>query len=209
MLFPSDEPTHGTGPGAIVWRAVGGCPGGAGAHVAAIGAIHGSGSAATVALGPEAALGLQGPLAASVAPAGKVAVIGRPTGAPGAGAIALQGRAGERFAAIPPGPTFTAPLAATNGYLGDLAVAGGASTGQLQLQVERYYTPGFTRHATVAAGPGVRLLTPALDYRSDAMLVWQQGGSIVARYLPAKGAPGGLQRLAAAGPNLRIAALLS
>ena len=125
------------------------------------------------------------------------------------GAIALQGRAGEPFEAIPPRPGFAAPFAATSGYLGDLAVVGGASEGRLQLQVERFYATGFVRRSLVSAGPGVRLLTPALDYRSDAMLVWEQGGAILAQYLPATGRPKAPQRLAAAGPGLRIAALLS
>ncbi len=209
MLFPSNEPGHRTGPGAIVWRAAAGCPGGEGARVAPIGALPAAGSSAGMAIGPQTPLPVQGPLAVGVAPGGRVAIIGRPAGAGGASAVALQGHAEGPFAAIPPGPLFTTPFAATNGYLGDLAVAGGARGGRLQLQVERFYATGFVRHELVAAGPGVRLLTPALDYRSDAMLVWEQGGSIVVQYLPASGPPGTPQRIAAAGPDLRIAALLS
>ena len=209
MLFPSNEPGHRTGPGAIVWRASAGCPGGAGARVAPIGAIQAAGSSTGTAIGPQTPLPVQGPLAMGVAPGGRVAIIGRPAGAGGASAIALQGRAEGPFAAIPPGPLFRAPFAATNGYLGDLAVAGGAPGERLQLQIERFYTTSFGRHELVAAGPGVRLLTPALDYRSDAVLVWEQGGSILVQYLPASGPPGTPQRIAAAGPDLRIAALLS
>ena len=38
VVFPSDNPTHATGPGAIVWDAAGGvCPGGEEAQVAPIG----------------------------------------------------------------------------------------------------------------------------------------------------------------------------
>ncbi|HUH80475.1 MAG TPA: hypothetical protein VLZ06_04040 [Solirubrobacteraceae bacterium] len=214
VLFPSNEPRHRTGPGAIVWRAAASCPGGAGARVAAIGALRGPGSSSAPPLGPQTAVGVQGPLAASVAPGGRVAVVGRPAGAPNGGApatgaIAFQGRAGEPFEAIPPGPGFAAPFAATSGYLGDLAVAGRAPGGRLQLQVERFYTTSFVRRSLVSAGPGVRLLTPALDYRSDAMLVWEQGRSILAQYLPANGRPRAPRRLAAAGPGLRITALLS
>lgn len=209
MLFPSNEPGHRTGPGAIVWRAVAGCPGGPGARVVPIGTLQAGGSAAAIATGPETALPLQGSLAAGAAPGGRVAVVGHPAAVAGAAAMALQGRAEGPFSAIPPGPLFTQPLAATNGYLGDLAVAGGAAGGHLQLQVERFYTTSFVRHELVAAGRGIRLLTPALDYRSDAMLVWEQSGSIFAQYLPASGPPGATQRIAAAGPGLRIAALLS
>jgi len=177
--------------------------------VAPIGDLQGLSSSSAPSLGSESAVGLQGPLAASVAPGGRVAVVGRPTGSSHAGAIALQGRAGGAFAPIAPQPRFGAPFAATNGYLGDLAVAGAAAGGRLQLQVERFYAAGFRRHVLLTAGPGVRLLTPALDYRSDAVLVWEQGGSILAEYLPASGDPEAPQRLAATGANLRIAALLS
>ena len=209
MVFPSNEPAHATGPGAIVWRAAAGCSGGAGARVAAVDPTAGGGSPAAGLTGRETALPLQGPLAAGAAPGGRVSVVGRSPGGAGGVATALQGRAEGPFSAIAPAPRFTAPYAATNGYLGDLAVAGGTPAGDLQVQVERFYTSAFVRHAVVEAGPGVRLLTPALDYRSDALLVWEQGGSILTRYLPATGAPGSLQRLAPAGPGLRIAALLS
>lgn len=209
VVFPSNEPKHATGPGAVVWRAAGDCPGGAGARVAPIGSFQASGTPASPALGAAAQVGLQGPLAVGAAPTGQVAVIGRPNGSPAGSAMALQGRAGGTFSAIQPEPVFAAPFAATNGYLGDLAVAGATAGGQLQLQVERFYATGFGRHLLLAAGPGVRLLTPALDYRSDAMLVWEKGGSIFARYLPASGSPGTPQRLGPAGPNLRISALLS
>ena len=209
VVFPSNEPKHATGPGAVVWRAAGDCPGGAGARVAPIGNFQVSGTPASSALGPEAQVGVQGPLAVGAAPSGQVAVIGRASGSPARGAIALQGRAGGTFSAIQPQPVFVAPFAATNAYLGDLAVAGTTPGGQLQLQVERFYATAFGRHSVVAGGAGVRLLTPALDYRSDAMLVWEQAGSIFARYLPASGAPGTPQRLAPAGTNLRISALLS
>lgn len=209
VVFPSNEPKHATGPGAVVWRAAGGCPGGAGARVAPIGNFQITGTPASSALGPPAQVGLQGPLAVGAAPTGQVAVIGRQSGSPAGSAIALQGRAGGTFSAIQPGPVFAAPFAATNGYLGDLAVAGATSGGQLQLQVERFYATSFERHSVVAGGPGVRLLTPALDYRSDAMLVWEERGSIFAQYLPASGAPEAPQRLGPAGTNLRISALLS
>ena len=36
VVFPSDSPTHGTGPGAIVWSTSSPCPAGAGVLVAAI-----------------------------------------------------------------------------------------------------------------------------------------------------------------------------
>ncbi len=209
MVFPSNEPGHATGPGAIVWRAASACPGGAGARVSPISSLPASGPPPAAPVGPETRLGLDGPLVAAAAPGGRVAVIGRPTASTSAGAVALQGRAGGAFSAIEPGPVFSPPFAATNAYLGDLAVAGGGPGGDLQLQVERFYTTSFARRSLIAGGAGVRLLTPALDYRSDAMLVWAQGGSIYARFLPASGTQEEPQRLAPAGPNLRISALLS
>lgn len=208
-MFPSNEPGHATGPGAIVWRAASACPGGAGARVSPISPLPASGPPSATPVGPETRLGLVGPLVTASAPGGRVAVIGRPSAATSAGAVALQGRAGETFSAIEPGPVFSPPFAATNAYLGDLAVTGGSSGGEEQLQVERFYATSFERRSLIAVGPGVQLLTPALDYRSDVMLVWEQGSWIYARFLPATGAQEQPQRLARAGPNLRISALLS
>jgi hypothetical protein len=190
-----------------VWRAAAACPGGAGARVSAIASLPASGPPPAAAVGAETRLGLGGALVAAAAPGGRVAVIGRPPAS--ASAVALQGRAGGAFSAIEPEPVFAPPFAATNAYLGDLAVAGGSSSGDLQLQVERFYATSFERRSLIMGGPGVRLLTPALDYRSDALLVWQLGGWIYARFLPASGGQEEPQRLAPAGPNLRISALLS
>ena len=210
VVFPSNEPKHATGPGAVVWRAAGGCPGGCRGPGGSDRELPGHRHTGVLGAGTRAAqVGLQGPLAVGAAPTGQVAVIGRQSGSAAGSAVALQGRAGGTFSAIHPGPAFAAPFAATNGYLGDLAVAGATSGGQLQLQVERFYATSFERHSVVAGGPGVRLLTPALDYRSDAMLVWEEGGSIFAQYLPASGTPEAPQRLGPAGTNLRISALLS
>src|ERR1700689_2789122 len=65
VVFPSDSPTHGTGPGAIVWSASSRCPGGAGVRVAVISPedIPGQGSRPRSSTGQQ--LALRGPLSAS------------------------------------------------------------------------------------------------------------------------------------------------
>jgi SAM-dependent methyltransferase len=50
----------------------------------------------------------------------------------------------------------------------------------------------------------VRALTLAMDYRSEALAVWAQGGSIYARLVAQRGAPGPLQRLAPADTHTRM-----
>jgi hypothetical protein len=104
------------------------------------------------------------------------------------------------------------PYVLTTGYLGDLGLAGQATSGQglVQLHLERYFADRFVRSALAGASSGaVPTLTLALDYRSDALVVWVQGGSIYARFLPATGPPHAVQRLAAAGSNVAVSAVLS
>jgi hypothetical protein len=55
----------------------------------------------------------------------------------------------------------------------------------------------------------VRALALALDYRSEALVVWAQAGALYARLLPSTGAPRAIQRLATAGSHPTLAAVLS
>jgi hypothetical protein len=77
--------------------------------------------------------------------------------------------------------------------------------------VERFFAHGFGRGVPASAGGGgfVHALTLALDYRSDALAVWAQGGEIYAHDLPASGDVHTIERLAPVGPYPRISALLS
>ena len=244
VVFPSDSPTHGTGPGAIAWSASYPCHGGAGVHVAVVSAADMPGAAGRPRGSNGQALALRGPLNASAGPYGRIVIAAASAGgaATPAGELMLtEGQAG--------GP-FTRPIAAggpassfafSTGYLGDVALLSNldsvqvgadaplgedtGSTGGVQLGVQRHYANRFSAPLQVSTGAGadagtgtgtgasIDALTVALDYRSDALAVWAQQGSVYARELPASGAPGPVQRLGAVGlgpyTGARIAAVIS
>ncbi len=81
----------------------------------------------------------------------------------------------------------------------------------LNFHVERFFAHGFVRNlAGRAPGDGsVQALTLAMDYRSEVLAVWVQGSAIYARVVPNKGAAHPIQRLASAGSDVEIAAVLS
>jgi hypothetical protein len=87
----------------------------------------------------------------------------------------------------------------------------------VRLRVERHHASAFEPAVTVSRGAAgaVESLKVALDYRSDALVVWWQRGAIYARDLPASGrsGPSGrshpVERLAGATREPRIAALIS
>jgi hypothetical protein len=215
VVFPSDSPTHATGSGAIVWSDSSTCPGGEGARVAAIGAgdVPGAGVIPRTVAGRT--LLPRAPLTASGAPFGQILIAGvSPTAS--ADGLAIQGLAGGPFSAVAAGAGSAAPTALATAYLGDVALAsaptGGTGADGLRVHVERFFSHHFDRNATVSAsGRGlVQALTLALDFRSEALAVWAQGGEIYARVVPNNdGAPHPLRRLARVGPHPRISALLS
>jgi hypothetical protein len=190
VVFPSDSPTHATGPGAIAWGAARGCPGEEGVLVAALG----DGDMPDLPARPRTAAGralrLRGPLAASGGPYGGIALAGS---SPPAHVELAEGAAlGPLSPAVgTAGPP--APVALATAYLGDVALASTtyAHDGEgLQLRVQRHHARAFAPPITVshAAGRGrVEGLGLALDYRSDALVVWRQHGSIYARDMPASG----------------------
>ena len=92
VVFPSDSPTHGTGPGAIVWSVTAPCPAGAGVLVAPISAeddLPGQPAAPRTADGRTIAL--RGSVAATGGPYGRV-VIAAPRGEPAGGSSGASGR---------------------------------------------------------------------------------------------------------------------
>lgn len=273
VVFPSDSPTQGTGPGAIVWSTSSPCPSGAGVLVAAISPEDVPGQPAAPRTANGQTIALRGSVAATPGPYGRIVIAGASAGGEGAtpaGELLLsEGRAGGPFASPTAlgGPAST--FAFTTAYLGDVAFAslidappGGGSAGQLQaghvgsvrpgfspggassppagagndgtgdggsgdpgagdgsgvqLRVQRHHADRFAAPAPVAAaGAGsssVQALTVALDYRSDALAVWSEQGSLYARELPAAGTPHPVQRLGRVGlgppAGARIAAVLS
>jgi hypothetical protein len=225
VLFPADEPRHGTGPGAVVWGASGICPGGAGARVSA---IVPTGDVPRPAYAPRGArgrpLGLAAPIAAESAPYGRILLAG--TSGPrragrggGAGGLRLsEGSAGGGPFTTPSatGGSVTggsaSPLALTSAYLGDVALVspGGRGGGRLELRIHRYYMGSFSPSVAVTGGHGVETLAVAMDYRSDALVAWERAGTVVARDMPQSERSGQpAERVAPAYPGAHIAAILS
>jgi hypothetical protein len=208
VVFPSDKPTQGTGPGAIVWEDSPACPGGEGARVAPIGAGDLPGTAIVPRNSKGQAIAPHGTLVASGAPHGQIVIAG-------ANGLLIQGAAGGPFSPLLAPGGSAAPMALTTAYLGDVALAsppaapsGGSG---LNVHVERFFTHRFARNVTVrsAGGGPLEALTLAMDFRSEALVVWAQHGAIYARLVPNRGAARPIERLASVGAHVRIAALLS
>jgi hypothetical protein len=220
-VFPSDNPRQSTGPGAIVWSTGRRCPGGERVLVAAIGADGAPGAPASPRTPAGQTIAMRGPLAVAGAPHGRIVIA---AGAPSArgvaaagstpGGLFTQGVATGSFspALLSGGPS--APTGMSSASLGDVAMAspagdGGGRSGVL-VRLERHHASAFAGPQRVGAGRGpVESTRVALDYRSDALVVWWQQGAIYARDLPTSGRVHPVQRLAAAGPHPRIAALIS
>lgn len=212
VVFPSEEPTHASGPGAIVWDAASDCTGGAGVRVAQVTAADLPRTGAPIEGSGGKLVALRGPLLATGAPQGEIAIVGAAAG--GRQAEAIQGRAGGRFAPMAPAAGFAAPFSAATAWLGDLALAapprGGASAGPLLLHIERYFAHAFVRNQPIDAAAGsIGALTVALDYRTDALVAWEHHGVLYARELPSRYAPQPIQRVASVGSQVAVAALAS
>ena len=126
IVFPSDSPTHATGPGALVWEDGPRCPGGERAWLAPLAGDD----RPTRLTGTHAAraLPLRGEVRAGAAPGGRVLVAGTATSSPSRLAL-IQGVAGGALAPLPPAGLEPGPLALDSSYLDDLALAGVASAG--------------------------------------------------------------------------------
>ncbi len=165
--------------------------------------------------------GPTGAVAAAVAPHGRIllAADGRSRGDAGDGLLLSEGFARGHFSTPIATGGAAAPLALTSAYLGDVALLSpGASrspgaAGPIELRVHRYYAVGagsFQPAIKVAAGGPVEGLTVAMDYRSDALTVWERDGAIYARDMPGSGRVShAVVRVASAAPGAHIAALLS
>lgn len=212
VVFPSDGPADATGPGAVVWSASSECAGGEGVRVAEIGAgeVPAVGGAQR---GPD----LRGAALAARAPHGKILIAGVAPAGAGAGEQLAEGTAAGPFASLGGSGGPPRSIALTSGYLGDVALLapapapGGAGGLPLRLRVQRYYAAGFGPWVEVGGGGAGALgsVTSAMDYRSDVLAVWWQGGAIDAREMPATGVPQAPQRLAGAATEPQITALLS
>jgi len=221
VVFPEDSPTHGTGPGAIVWSVTAPCPSdtGAGVLVAPISTEDLPGQPAEPRTATGTTLALRGPVAATGGPHGHVVIAGASTR--NRLLLLTEGRAGGPFAAplALGGPAGT--FAFATGYLGDAALASLADPHgrtDVQLRVQRYFTSTFAPPSQVSAAGAagdartgaIEALTVALDFRSDRLVVFSRNGSLFARELPGKGAPHAVQRLGSSPPaGARVAAVIS
>jgi hypothetical protein len=166
VVFPSDSPTHGTGPGAIVWSTSSPCPAGAGVLVAAISPEDDDipGQAAPPRTANGQTIALRGSVAATPGPYGRIVIAGASAGGEGAtpaGELLLsEGRAGGPFASPTAlgGPAST--FAFTTAYLGDVAFAslidgpsGDGGGGQLQAG-RAGFSPGGAGNDGTGGGGG-------------------------------------------------------
>jgi hypothetical protein len=211
VVFPTKEPRQASGPGAVIWSAAASCGGGTGARVATLTSLDlpREGEAPR---SPDGSTLAPPMLTAAATPHGEIAIVGEPLGT--SGGELIQGRAGGTFSSRSLRSGFSTPLALDTAWLGDLAIAapprGGARSGPLRLHIERWYAHAFNRNEAVGAQAGaVGALAVALDYRTDALVAWEQDGSLYARELPGRAIPRAIQRVAAVEGDLGLAALLS
>jgi hypothetical protein len=164
-----------------------------------------------------------GPFTRPIAPGGPASSFAFSTGY--LGDVALLWMGGTQLDELTPPAGESGSLGSAQvGVVGAQAPLGedAGSTGGVQLGLQRHYANRFAAPLQVStgvgigtsagtgAGPSIDALTVALDYRSDALAVWAQQGSVYARELPASGTPQAVQRL---GPcplsGARIAAVIS
>jgi hypothetical protein len=216
VVFPSEGPSRPTGPGALVSAGGRGCPAGEGALVSAIGPEGRPGAPAPPRTAGGQELSLGGPLTVAGGPHGQTVISAAraPAGA-GARGVFTEGAAGGPFAPAQGTGGPASPVGLASAYLGDVAIVSSsndpAHRRNVRLRVERHMARAFGRPLRVSRpGPGpVQAERVALDYRSDALVVWWQRGAIYAREEPASGRHHASERLAAAAPHPRIAALIS
>ncbi len=207
VAFPADSPAHGTGPGAIVWSVGRSCGNGAGAHIAELGAAD----------DPRAVESLPAPRPATGAQA---TVTGASEGRlflSSDGALRETGPSGApatQLAAAAPG----APIALATAYRGQAvalyapwSTSRARSEGQLVLRREPFLD-GDDASTSVVSGPHpgrIEALAVALDYRTDAIAAWLQGGYLYARSLPHTGPRPPARRLTHIEGHPQLAALIS
>jgi hypothetical protein len=151
VVFPSDSPAHGTGPGAIVWSASLPCAGGAGVRLAAIGAEDNPGKAGAPRTAAGQPIALRGPVAATAGPYGRIVIAGASAGgaaAPTGDLMLTEGPADGPFASPTPLGSAATSFAFTTAYLGDVALA---SPGGVPLGGD--ILPGDTGPLAGEAGP--------------------------------------------------------
>jgi hypothetical protein len=212
VLFPDNKPNRATGPGALVWSAGARCPGGAGARISVIGTGDLPGAPTPPRSASHQWIAPRGPLTAASGPHGQIAIAGAATDEQEG--LLVQGSAGGPFTTLSDASPGSGPRAITTAYLGDVALASvvpGSSHAGVQLRIERYFAHSFWPPISVASAGSLPLsaLSVAMDFRTDALLAWAQGGELYARDLPGSGVRHPLQRVGPAGAHAHVAVLLS
>ena len=196
--FPASSPTTPTGPGAIV------CADRTGEL--ALAPLFGDQPATIRPLSTVATTRYTAPFAITTTGSGRIVV----AGSIGRGATLTEGRAtSSTFSAPVPLGGPSSPLALGRAYLGDTAVAS-LVNGAIAVRVQRHFQAAFGRAVKVSSRRGpITALYVTLDYRSDALVAWEQGGSIWARELRANGRLQPLQRVGASAPHPQLQAVVS
>lgn len=194
-----------------MWSATASCPGGQGARVDAL-------PGADLPLAPVVPrsssgqpLDPRGGLAVAAGPHGQVVVAGADP-VSSSRTIVVQGRSTGAFRLLARFAGSVQPASLSTAWLGDVAVAGvaGPPTGNLFLRIERFFADALGPARQIAEGEGrVSALTVAMDFRSDAVAAWAQGGQVLVRPLPARGPRHGVTALGPAGRDPHIAVLIS
>jgi hypothetical protein len=124
--------------------------------------------------------------------------------------VLLQGRARPGRSLSPALAGSGSPIALTRAYLGDAAIAAVTSAPEIAVRVERYFASSFAPLASVRITDApVSALTATMDYRSDVLLAWEQGGSIYAHMVRASGRTDPTQLLGASASHPLLRALVS
>lgn len=194
-----------------MWAAGPSCAGGAGARLAALPADDLPLAPHPPRDGAGAPLAPLGPLAVAAGPHGQVVIAGADPGSP-TQALAIQGRATGGFRVLGRFAGAVEPASLNTAWLGDVALAGVSTlspTGVF-VRIERFFADALgPAEATAAKTAGISSLTVAMDFRSDAVTGWAQGGEVHVRYLPAKGTRHAAAALGPVGADPHIAMLIS
>ena len=210
VVFPSRDPQHRSGRGAILW--VGGRPrcGGA-AHAGTtldVATLHAD-DEPSFARALVGGAGVSAPLETAMTTHGQIVA------AAGARGVASYGEthASVALPALTPIGGDPALVATANGYIGDADLvdvvrSGGAQ--QVELREQRHYATAFGKPIDfTVGGAAIATITVGMDFRGDSIVVWSQGGTLYSRWITNKGRVGAAQTLGPGGYAPQVATVLS
>jgi hypothetical protein len=202
VVFPSAGPRTRTGPGALAWAQGTGCPGGPGLRLAALDGVDAAAPARELAGVPGAH---SGALVLTGARAGRLLLADS--------GLLREGIAGGSFEDEQAISGTGGPVALATAYRGQPVALSAPADGKARALVlwrppSNGAAAGHAQVVDTLTAP-VGALTVALDYRTDAIAVWAQGGYLYARALPRSAPAAPVQRLGRCGPHPQLAALIS